>query len=196
MDNSHQLPGVVLCPGCGSPNSEGGHFCAKCAAPLSWYATTDPLATVFAEGYAARRAVMQPHKPIVLVGLWLWMFPIAMFTVAGLLCGLFAIFEGLSTWQLDMVFGGLLGIAVSSVFLAFSVPMLYKGTKNYLRMRSQRTINPDRLSRTEGSQGFARRPTESDTEEALTCMACGRMMANNTLRCPDCGWSYSSGSAG
>ena len=49
-----------------NPPSE--HFCRKCGAPLCSYATTAPLEQVYALGWMYRKALSQPARPIVLLG--------------------------------------------------------------------------------------------------------------------------------
>jgi hypothetical protein len=190
MDTSQQSP-TVMCPGCGSPNEEQTHFCTKCGAPLTWHATTDPLSTVFAEGYAARRAVGQPHKRIIIVGLWLWMLPVFVISVGTLVGGLVFFLEGLITLHFENTVSGLIAAGVSAVFLSFSGPMLYKGTKNYLRGRRHKSTQ--RQSPGATRQQTAVQAPETDSEKPLFCLACGQAIPGDAIECPACGWSYKDG---
>ena len=181
----------MLCPGCATPNEEGQDFCIKCRAPLTWHATTDPMGTIFAEGYAAGRAINQAHKPIVIWGLWLWMGPLALFFAVVLVIGLVDMIHGLIIFQFETFFAGFLGGGVSLVFLFISVPMLYKGTKNYLRQRDQKMENaePQPSKTPVGDEGESQ-PAKPSPEDNLTCLACGQPIPENTFDCPACGWSY------
>src|SRR3954464_10914584 len=51
-----------LCANCMFPNYPEAHFCAKCGAPLSSYASTGPFESLFAEGHVYRQATEQPRK--------------------------------------------------------------------------------------------------------------------------------------
>src|SRR3954464_15103851 len=60
-----------LCANCMFPNYPEAHFCAKCGAPLSSYASTGPFESLFAEGHIYRQATEQPRKLVVVFGIWL-----------------------------------------------------------------------------------------------------------------------------
>ena len=60
-----------MCLTCLAPNELSRHFCANCGAPMTVWATTGPFEHIFAEGYAYRRAVEQPRKLTVVLGIWL-----------------------------------------------------------------------------------------------------------------------------
>src|SRR6185312_14067250 len=67
---------ATLCGSCGRPNGDDLHFCAECGAPLTRHATTDPIASIYGEGFVIRKALSEPPKPIVLIGIWLWLGPV------------------------------------------------------------------------------------------------------------------------
>src|SRR5690349_8538637 len=60
-----------LCVSCAVPNEPSAHFCAKCGAPLTSYASTGPFESIFAEGSVYRSAAERPQKLVVFLGMWL-----------------------------------------------------------------------------------------------------------------------------
>src|SRR3954451_837470 len=60
-----------LCLSCMAPNEPTAHFCAKCGAPLSSYASTGPFESLFSEGAVYRQAAERPRSFIVVLGIWL-----------------------------------------------------------------------------------------------------------------------------
>ena len=71
-----------LCVSCMTPNDPAAHFCTKCGAPLSSYASTGPFESLFAEGSVYRSAAERPRKLVVVLGVWLIF---GMMTLAGVL---------------------------------------------------------------------------------------------------------------
>ena len=65
----------ALCSVCLEANLPGKHFCQKCGAPLSSYATTAPLEQIYSLGWMYRRALSQPPRLIVVLGIWLILGP-------------------------------------------------------------------------------------------------------------------------
>ena len=190
MDPYQQRSRETLCPGCSSPNAPGAHFCATCGAPLSAIATTDPLGSVFAEGYAAHRAITQSAKLIVVVGMWLRILPIAIVGIVGLLFSLYWLLEGVYTLNGDSLLTGLLGGAFSALFLYIAGAMLYKVTRNYARRRASESAAATATSRESGT-GASQEPGITADREQITCLACGRSMLPGAAECAACGWSYS-----
>jgi hypothetical protein len=106
-----------LCVSCMAPNDPAAHFCAKCGAPLSSYASTGPFESLFAEGSVYRSAAERPQKLVVVLGIWL---------VFGLmaLAGILLIVIGRETG---------FGYLVAGAFmLPISIMMIWKTTRNYL----------------------------------------------------------------
>lgn len=165
----------MFCPGCGKLNPDGTDFCPACGAPLTSHATTDPLGTVFAEGYAARRALSQPPKPIIVVGVWAWMLPIAFISVMGLIVALSYFADGVFTFQLGQVIIGLIAASISAVLLFISSTFLYRVTKKAKEVHAS--------SNAQAPQDRA--------PESIACLACGQSMTEGATQCPACGWSYS-----
>ncbi|MFT4691779.1 MAG: hypothetical protein ACI9OD_004005 [Limisphaerales bacterium] len=64
-----------ICFQCMEANVVGSHFCAGCGAPLSSYASTAPFESIFAQGHVFRRAIEQPQRRIVMIGLWVLFAP-------------------------------------------------------------------------------------------------------------------------
>jgi len=71
----------ALCLACLESNTPNAHFCRKCGAPLSSYATTAPLEHIYALGWMYRTALSKPARPIVLLGVWLILGPTFLWTV-------------------------------------------------------------------------------------------------------------------
>lgn len=105
-----------LCVSCLAPNEPLAHFCAKCGAPLSSYASTGFLESAFAEGAVYRAAAERPRKFIVVVGVWL------IFGATGF-CGAVILAVNVGRGLYDKVLG--------AAMLAISVAMIVKTTKNY-----------------------------------------------------------------
>jgi hypothetical protein len=106
-----------LCVSCMAPNEPSAHFCAKCGAPLSSYASTGPFESVFAEGAVYRQAAEQPRSLIVVLGVWL------IFGILGL-AGLVMV-----AMARDMGIGY---TAFGAFMLVISVVLIWKSTRNYL----------------------------------------------------------------
>ena len=66
---------LLVCTSCGRPAESGQHMCEHCGAPMTPYAHSDPVMGIMARGFAAHRATTNPRKPIVVIGMWLWMVP-------------------------------------------------------------------------------------------------------------------------
>src|SRR5436190_19033863 len=136
MSESVDRPDEVICPGCGRFNAEGTHFCEHCGAPLTVHATTDPVGTIYAEGYAARRALEQPPKRIIVVGIWLWMLPLAIVSLGGLFVSIGMFVYGVLNLDLNEVVGALLAVLPSSVGLWISCTFLSRVTRRALQAKA------------------------------------------------------------
>lgn len=178
MTESSERSGEVFCPGCGRPNAPDMHFCTGCGAPLTPLATMDPLGSVLAEGYAARRAIAQPTRPIIAIGVWLWMLPFAILALMGALWVLAAVVDGLVRGQFGQVVAAFVAGVPVSVLMYISWTMLYRVTRGYLRQRGADSAH--RSAETED---------ETDTEP-MTCLACGQPIPAGGSQCPACNWSY------
>lgn len=110
-----------LCPQCLEQNQPGTNFCRNCGAPLSAYAATGPFERLFAEGNAYRQAAEQPHRPIVVLGIWL-IFGI------GALIGI-----GMAVGSPNVS-----SIVIGTAVAAFSGFIIAKTTRNYRRRQAGR----------------------------------------------------------
>lgn len=110
-----------LCPRCMTAISAAADFCPHCGAPLTSRATNDPYLSVFAEGFAIRQAVARPNKPIILIGVCLLSISALAGAIASLVSG-----------------GGILSIVAGLGILTLWGAIVYKTTKNYLRLRQAR----------------------------------------------------------
>jgi len=105
-----------LCVSCMAPNEPSAHFCIKCGAPLSSYASTGPFESVLAEGAVYRQAAERPRTLIVVLGVWL------IFGTMGLVGLMIAVMGR------DMGIGYM---ASGASMLAISVVLIWKSTRNY-----------------------------------------------------------------
>src|SRR5205814_7839381 len=79
MANAQKPSPLLICTSCGRPAEAGQHICEHCGAPVTPYVHSDPVMGIMARGYAAHKATTDPQKPIVVIGMWLWMVPILIF---------------------------------------------------------------------------------------------------------------------
>jgi hypothetical protein len=190
MDAPADPSGVALCTTCGRPNAPQTHFCAACGAPLTWHATTDPLGVALAEGFAARRALAQPSRPIITIGIWLWMLPLAVASLAGLAFVFFSLLVGLGTLDFGLLIPALVAVAPLAVGLYLSGTLLYRVTRGYFRGAG---TDSGRQAGSAGGIGLARQPGQAKRQaegEGLACLACGQPIPAGGAQCPGCGWSY------
>jgi len=178
----------VICPGCGA-SSRVGDFCEKCGFPLTTHAATDPLLAIRTEGYAAHQAVTRPAKFLVVIGMWLWIGPVFLLSLGGLVFGPFLLARGALGFDLEEFMTGLVMIVVSLLFLSFSGPLVIRPTVNYLRARRQREATPP--SRAPGGGGSAQAAGNQTTSDECRCLSCGKVLSAGESRCLECGWSYS-----
>ena len=75
---------TLVCPSCTGWCEEDAHFCLHCRAPITSYAATAPFERIFAEAALIGRAVNSPTKPIVLIGAWLFFFPLILMGVGAI----------------------------------------------------------------------------------------------------------------
>jgi hypothetical protein len=193
MDEPPDPQNEALYPGCGRSNPLASDFCANCGAPLTWHATTDPYQTIFTEGYAARRVLSQPPKPIIVIGVWLWMVPLAIVSSAGLVFVLASFLYGLFTFQIGHVIGGLLGAIPTAIVLYISGSLLYRVTR---RDRPPTSASAGGQTGSATDAGSASDPHQVQPEEdgdSLACLGCGQQIPTGTARCPECNWSYVEG---
>jgi rubredoxin len=111
---------LALCLSCLHPSDPSNHFCPKCGAPLTSYASTGPFEHLFAEGYVYRQAVGCPRSPIVLIGVWMIFGPMAAI-------GAFL----LATSRQAGIADFLLGAAI----LLISVLVIWRATRQYCLRR-------------------------------------------------------------
>lgn len=115
--------GRPLCLSCLAPNNEVAHFCLRCGAPLTSYASTGPIERILAEGYAYRQAVERPRKLAVVLGIWLIFGVNALGAVA-----LVGMSQGKGA-------GGIASIAFGVFLFAVSLTVIWRSTRNFLAGR-------------------------------------------------------------
>ncbi|HEY1663957.1 MAG TPA: zinc ribbon domain-containing protein [Verrucomicrobiae bacterium] len=111
-----------LCTSCAAPNEPSAHFCAKCGAPLSSYATFAPFERLFAEGFIYRQAAERPRRLITVLGIW---FIFGLFGLGGLVIMIIASSAGAGLATVVCVGFG-------AALLVVSLVMIWKTTRNYL----------------------------------------------------------------
>ena len=114
----------VVCPHCAGSNPPRAAMCRHCMGPLTSMVNTDPMGSILTRGDVFSKAAGQPTKPIVLIGMWLiFGWPLA-------LLGLMLVMALLGDLKAGL--GGFMCLLVPSVF---SVIVLRRTTRNYLRYR-------------------------------------------------------------
>lgn len=115
-----------LCVSCAFPNDPSAHFCARCGAPLTSYASSGPFESIFAEGHVYRQAAEQPRSLIVVLGVWLIFGTLALGGIVMVLM------------RQDI---GIESTAFGVFIIAISVALLHRTTRNYLARRKGRMRN-------------------------------------------------------
>jgi hypothetical protein len=106
-----------VCVSCLALNDTAAHFCTKCGASLSSYASTGPFEHLSAEGNIYRQAAKRPQKLVVVLGVW---FIFGMTALTGISLILIGWGQG---------FGYLV---IGAFMFPVSVIMIWKTTRNYL----------------------------------------------------------------
>ncbi len=109
------------CPHCFTPIQDAQHFCPRCERPLTGFAATDPIKSIFTEGQLYRGAA-RTTRPFVLIGIWLLFIP-----VFGI--GIVVLFEPTPEPRA--------AIASSLCAFALSGAVLYRVTANFIRARKR-----------------------------------------------------------
>jgi hypothetical protein len=131
---SEALP--VVCPHCLARNSARDEFCRQCGTPLTSRAVTEPMGQVYSEGDTFNKAIENPSKPIVLIGMWLICGPTALISTCAIV-GVFVwpFIEPLHGVQ-DVFLFCLLVVFVGGAAVIFDT-MMYRITRNFIRQRRQ-----------------------------------------------------------
>jgi hypothetical protein len=120
---------VQVCPHCLAGNPVRAHRCRACLTPFSSFAATDPVMSIAAEADTFGKAASSLTKPIMLMGIWLIMGPIAAF------CVLVVVTFMLAMWRDETTVRGLVALPVEGVFGFISIGLLIKTTRNYGRQK-------------------------------------------------------------
>jgi len=88
---------------------------------MSSYASTAPFESVFSEGHVYRSAVERPHKPIVLLGIWVLFGCLS-------LTGALLLYLGMTSTGIP---SALMGLFLSVI----SLVIIFRTTRNYLSAR-------------------------------------------------------------
>lgn len=127
-----ELEEEQLCTSCTTPNPTTAHFCAKCGAPLSSFASIAPFEHLFAEGFIYRAAAERPRRLITVIGVWV-LFGLPTF-------GMFTLFA--STDIAATHFYKYLLFMQSPVTL-FSIAIIWRTTRSYLMRKKLATAYDD-----------------------------------------------------
>ena len=86
-DETSDASEITHCPHCLTILPRIAHFCAHCGMPLTFYATTAPLESVWAFGWLVNRLLTQRPTPFVVIGTWVISLPMLITLFAALLSG-------------------------------------------------------------------------------------------------------------
>ena len=128
---------VPLCHNCLSPNDPRAYFCHKCNTPLSVLASMDPIARIWSMGDTWRKAASRPYRPIILIGMWL-LFGTRLVVVLRYLHMMLVSNRSKGLMSLEGFFG--LGLWLGYGILLSAI--LFKTTRNYLRIKQQQAAEP------------------------------------------------------
>jgi hypothetical protein len=170
---------LVHCTSCGKRQAGVPDLCEFCRAPLTPHAGTDPILGIMARGFAAYQATRNPGKPIVVVGMWLWMTPLLVFGLMMSVMTLSGLLHGINGGRWAQAAGALLGLILSAAFVLIPFTILVRTTEAYFRNKSQLT------------ESSAEESSTNQTDEPMSCLACGQKMAEGASVCTICGWSFS-----
>jgi hypothetical protein len=138
----------------------------------------DPVLGIFARGFAARQATTNPRKPIVVIGVWLWIGPVVALTLMMASMSLSELLRTVGDRRWLAASGAAMGLIASSAIVAITFTILLRTTDAYFRQRHHVTEQPAESS-------------ENGLDEPMKCLACGQTMTQDTNVCNACGWSFS-----
>lgn len=136
QDEEHEQPETALCTNCAAPVPYGANFCEQCGCPLTFQAASMPYESVLAEGFIWRQGSSHPRRFVTVLGMWLVCGP----SFLGCLAMFFwTLVESRGViWQPDPVrnvLGALLVLGILAGGVVLWGALLYKTTRNYMRMR-------------------------------------------------------------
>jgi hypothetical protein len=120
--DSLEPPEEQICTSCTAPNDPSAHFCSKCGAPLSSFATIAPFERLFAEGFIYRQAAERPRSFLTVLGVWV---------IFGVL-GLGGLIIMIASSSAGAVLAIVTGVGFGVALLVISLTMIWKTTRNYL----------------------------------------------------------------
>lgn len=127
--------GPVVCPNCLAGNRVDEHFCHQCNTPLTSHAEIDPVGSIYAQGDTYRKAIANPVKPIVVIGMWLICGPTALICVGALLWMPVVFFSDRPRRASD-VLAAIAGFIVVGAGAYVFGTMLFRVTRNFFRIRA------------------------------------------------------------
>jgi hypothetical protein len=169
---------IIHCTACGRRQSGTPHLCEFCGAPLTAHAGTDPVLGIMARGFAAYQATRNPRKPIVVIGVWLWMAPVLILGLMMASLALSAVLQGISKGRWGRVAGDLLWLCFSSAMVLLPFAILFRTTEAYFRQKSQLDAR-------------SAESADDELDESMKCLSCGQTMPQDANVCNSCGWSFS-----
>jgi len=118
----------MVCPSCHHHNDPSVTFCQSCGAPLGFAATMAPFQQLEAQGFVLRQATGGRPKLIILMGIWILVFPVWVgFSVI--------LFENIRNF--DWSFTSKVYLLGHAFIWIISVWLLYRATANYVSKRRQ-----------------------------------------------------------
>ena len=136
--------GNPICLHCAAELIGHVQFCPECGYPVTPEAASMPYESVLARGFAARVGSSNPRKLIVVIGMWIMFGPMLLIFTIGFFVMLFTSLG--TAWQQNPhqdIPGNLYGIAISAALAAIAGTLLYKTTRNYLKLRRDRSEEPE-----------------------------------------------------
>ena len=132
--NAEQNDEKMVCPSCHHHNDPSVTFCQNCGAPLGFAATMSPFQQLQAEGFVLRQATTGRPKLIILLGVWILVFPVwVAFSLV--------LFEHIRDF--DWSFASKINLLGYAFIWVISALLLYRTTSNYVsKRRHQTSANP------------------------------------------------------
>lgn len=86
-ESNAQPTEMFICHDCAAENFTDADFCGRCGAPISGFATLDPLRQIYSAGWVYRRAISGRQQPIIFWGMWLIFGPTVILAAIALIGG-------------------------------------------------------------------------------------------------------------
>ena len=139
MSTKHeeQQPETALCMHCAAPTPHGATFCRECGCPLTFAAASMWYEAILAQGFIWREGSSKPWNATILIGMWLLFGPQLAMSVQMFFHVMLA---SMNDWDFslpDALWMLLLLVVTQSMCVLYGC-LLYKTTRNYLKLRRER----------------------------------------------------------